>query len=40
VCDALHHAFNHQIHHRAHILDEMGVSNDFSKLISVAEIPA
>jgi len=43
VSDVLDHVFNHQTHHRgqvSQILDEMGVANDFSNLISVAEIPA
>lgn len=41
--DALDHMFNHQTHHRgqiSQILDEMGVTHDFSNLILAAEIPA
>jgi len=39
---ALMHVFNHQTHHRgqvAEILDELGVSNDYSNIISTLSEP-
>jgi uncharacterized damage-inducible protein DinB len=42
VRDALDHVFNHQTHHRgqvSQILDELGVTHDFSSLIGSAEMP-